>query len=158
MKPNCKRLLSFALCLVMLVGLFPADALAESAPAQEPELRGMTDYAVTADGTLGQVFANSLNASDGADGDVSPNHVSTVDVENDTVTVGYSAAEAAELVLAFYADPGEEEDPVLQLLSTAVEEVDPEQTKLSLALPEGLPEYYLIGAYLLRSGSHEPLC
>ena len=120
MKNASKRLLSFALCLVLLAGLFPPL----SAQGEES----------------------------------AKNQISTVEIVEEKVRVGYSATESAELVVAFYADPGAEDAPVLQLLATVTGEAEPELTKVSLDLPLGLPDYFALGAYLLRSGTHEPLC
>ncbi len=159
MKAAAKRLFSLLLCLVMLVGLFPAVSLAEgegTAPA--PAVEDRSEYQLKGTNTLGQVFANSLDLSGASADDATGSQVSELEIADGLVRVSYGADEEAELVLAFYEDPGEEEAPVLKLLATTTELVDPARNSLTLPLPEGLPEYYLVGAYLLRSGSHEPLC
>ena len=93
MKNASKRLLSFALCLVLLAGLFPPL----SAQGEES----------------------------------AKNQISTVEIVEEKVRVGYSATESAELVVAFYADPGAEDAPVLQLLATVTGEAEPEHTTAS---------------------------
>ena len=158
MKAAAKRSFSLFLCLVMLAGLFPAVSHAEDARNQ-PEMETSADTRVQASDTLGQVFANSLDLSGDLTGEESSsNSVSDLTVTDGKVTVTYRAAEEAELVVAFYEDPGAEEAPALKLLATATAPVDGTGTAAELDLPEGLPEYYLVGVYLLRSATHEPLC
>ena len=158
MKAAAKQSFSLFLCLVMLAGLFPGVSHAEDARNQ-PEMETSADTRVQASDTLGQVFANSLDLSGDLTGEESSsNSVSDLTVTDGKVTVTYRAAEEAELVVAFYEDPGAEEAPALKLLATATAPVDGTGTAAELDLPEGLPEYYLVGVYLLRSATHEPLC
>ena len=158
MKAEAKRLFCLFLCVVMLVGLFPTASLAEEeGAALSPAVEDRSKYRIRGTNTLGKAFANSLQA----DLDSKPeeaNQISDVSVESDGIAVGYLASEAAELVVAFYADPGEEESPALRLLTTATAAVDPDGNGIVLPLPDDLPEYYIVGAFLLRSGTHEPLC
>ena len=130
-KNASKRLLSFALCLVLLVGLFPPLS-ARAEDSGQSGMESFADYRMESVGTLGRTFANSMNAQMEAEAEESAkNQISTVEIVEEKVRVGYSATESAELVVAFYADPGAEDAPVLQLLATVTGEAEPEHTTAS---------------------------
>ena len=131
MKNTSKRWLSFALCLVLLVGLFPPLS-AQAEEAGQSGMESFADYRMESVGTLGRVFANSLSTQMEAEAaEPAENRISTVEIVEEKVTVSYSVTESAELVVAFYADPGAEDATVLQLLATVTGEVEPEHTTAS---------------------------
>ena len=75
-------------------------------------------------------------------------------MEDGQVTINYVSAEDAEILVALYEDRTD----ALKLITTVTVEVSAEANTATATLPEEVPEYFIVGAYLIRSGSHEPLC
>ena len=148
-----KRVFCLLLALALCVGLFPAQALAESeenaAGTAELKTEGL---AVEATSSLGRAFQNTME-EEGVD-ETSPYRINGVSVESGKVTVSYTSAEDAEVLVAIYEDRSD----VLKLITTLRLDVSAEQDTVVGSLPEQTPEYFIVGAYLIRSGSHEPLC
>ena len=149
-----KRVFCLFLALILCVGLLPSQALAEGEKASEgkAELKS-DDLQVEATTSLGNAFRNSLEEQTDPE-ESAPYRINGVAVKDGEVIVSYTSEEDAEVLVAIYEDRTD----VLKLITTVTVEVSAEANKATATLPEEVPEYFYVGAYLIRSGSHEPLC
>ncbi len=149
-----KRVFGLFLALTLCLGFFPAQALAEGAGGESglAELKS-DNLQVEATSSLGRAFQNTMAEQTDPE-ETSPYRINGVAVEDGEVTVSYTSAEDAEVLVAIYEDRSD----ALKLITTLRLEVSAEEDTVVGTLPEETPEYFLVGAYLIRSGSHEPLC
>ena len=150
-----KRVFCLFLALTLCLSFFPMTASAEG---KDP-FRGDADLELQAENSLGRALLNSINRENEEAEQAGPCHVNGVTVEDGVVTVSYDTDEDAQVLVAIYEDAIYDDDPdVLKLLTTVTAEAPAELDLAVAELSEEIPETFIVGAYLLRTGSHEPLC
>ena len=149
-----KRVFCLFLALTLCVGFFPAPALAEGDAKSTGTAELKSDnLQVEATSSLGKAFQNTMEEQTDPE-ENAPYRINGVAVEDGQVTINYVSAEDAEILVALYEDRTD----ALKLITTVTVEVSAEANTATATLPEEVPEYFIVGAYLIRSGSHEPLC
>nr|MBQ8243785.1 leucine-rich repeat protein [Oscillospiraceae bacterium] len=146
-----KRMISFLLAVVLLVGLVPVGAAATETTVDTGEM--------TIEGTnaLGDLLTEEISAYQNANLTAMDEYESGFSVTNltfsgATATVTYDAAEEATLVVAVYTEDG------LTLLNSAYKTVSPDNTTATVTISGEMPEFFTASAYLLNSYDLAPLC
>ena len=150
-----KKVFCLFLALALCMSFFPVATAAEG----EPQIRNDAELELQAQNSLGRVLLNGIQHDAEETEEAGPCHVNGVSVEDDVVTVSYNTDEDAQVVVAIYEDAIYDDDPdVLKLLTTVMADAPANMDLVELSLSEEIPATFIVGAYLLRTGSHEPLC
>ena len=136
-----------------------SDPFLQAAYAQtEQEQTGQSEVdtskvSMTATDSFGQLLANGVNEQNGTSSD-NTSRITKVQLNGHTANVEFVTDEAADLVVAVYADSAAEE-----MVASGTEKVsgDGGNGSSKVAITGDIPEYYTVKAYLLRQSDHSPL-
>lgn len=136
-----------------------SDPFLQAAYAQtEQEQTGQSEMdtskvSMTATDSFGQLLANGVNEQNGTSSD-NTSRITKVQLNGHTANVEFVTDEAADLVVAVYADSAAEE-----MVASGTEKVsgDGGNGSSKVAIMGDIPEYYTVKAYLLRQSDHSPL-
>ena len=136
-----------------------SDPFLQAAYAQtEQEQTGQSEMdtsnvSMTATDSFGQLLANGVNEQNGTSSD-NTSRITKVQLNGHTANVEFVTDEAADLVVAVYADSAAEE-----MVASGTEKVsgDGGNGSSKVEITGDIPEYYTVKAYLLRQSDHSPL-
>lgn len=136
-----------------------SDPFLQAAYAQtEQEQTGQSEVdtskvSMTATDSFGQLLANGVNEQNGTSSD-NTSRITKVQLNGHTANVEFVTDEAADLVVAVYADSAAEE-----MVASGTEKVsgDGGNGSSKVEITGDIPEYYTVKAYLLRQSDHSPL-
>lgn len=149
MMKHWKRVLAMLLAVVMAVGVMPIGALAQDEKTIKTIDGSQTDLSVQATNPLAKALSDAVEENDSGNGAYS---ISSLRFDGDAVVVGYAAEEDCRVLLGFYDESGK------RMYTSVCVEVSKDDTSKQIDLPqEGLPENYMVKAFLIDS-EDRPLC
>ncbi|MBR6113677.1 MAG: hypothetical protein IKQ10_00680 [Oscillospiraceae bacterium] len=144
-----KRALSLFLALVLVFSLLPVNVLATE-DDQPAEIKS-DDYSMEGTTSLGKLMTHTIESADASESGFTSS-VTDIAVTGTHATVELSTDRASELVVAVYPEEGTQ---MLGSGHTAVAAGD-EAAEVNIEIDQ-MPEYFVLGAYLLDAETREPL-
>ncbi len=146
-----KRIMSLILCVVMLVTALPLEAMAQQGESTGTLDPGMTEVRGT--NTFGTMVAEEIQAEYEEEANAYGGYgILDLEITGNTAKVNYFALEEANLVVAIYTEDG------VQMLTSGNTRVDPEKTVATVTIAGTMPQYFMVGAYMLDTYDFSPLC
>jgi len=147
-----KKLLSFLLVMVMMLGMIPVTVQAETA---EPTVSTESNVSVEGTNSFGNLLSDAIAEAEAEEVDDEGNglySVTDLTIEGNTATVTYEAMEQATLVVAIYSEDG------MQLITSGKTTVSPDLTEAEVTIEGEMPEFFEAAAYLVDAYDYSPLC
>ena len=167
-----KRILSIILSILMIFNFCGMDrpvyatemedlgiATDTDAEIQEDDLDSdveeVNELQVESDNSFGDLFADIVNEE--AESQQLDYYISSVEVENDTLTATFSTIEDCSIIIGIYSEESSEGSDYM--LASFISEVSPDYSvmKLDISDESFVTEYYYIRAFLVDTSSKAPL-
>ena len=150
-----KKIISIILVLTMLATTFilPINANAEESAGTDSTTTGDGDFTVQSTNPFGDLLTQTIGDEMQKQLDGNGYNVFSINVEENFVTVEYEALDSCTLVVCLYDELGES---VLAYESVEVS-ADENSAEIEIA-EEDMPQYFVAGAYLVKTEDLKPLC
>ena len=150
-----KKIISIILVLTLLATTFilPINAHAEEAAGPDSTTTGESDLTIESTNSFGDLLTQTISDEMQKQLDGNGYNVFSINVEDNFVTVEYEALDSCTLVVCLYDELGE------SVLAYGSVEVSADETSAEIEIAEeDMPQYFVVGAYLVKTEDLKPLC
>ncbi|MBQ2815769.1 MAG: hypothetical protein IJE65_03775 [Clostridia bacterium] len=150
-----KKIISIILVLTMLATTFilPINAHAEETAGADSTTTGDGDFTVESTNSFGDLLTQTIGDEMQKQLDGNGYNVFSINVEENFVTVEYEALDSCTLVVCLYDELGE------SVLAYESVEVSSDESSAEIEIAEeDMPQYFVAGAYLVKTEDLKPLC
>ena len=150
-----KKIISIILVLTLLATTFimPINAHAEETAGADSTTTGENDFTIQSTNSFGDLLTQTIGDEMQKQLDGNGYNVFSINVEDNFVTVEYEALDSCTLVVCLYDELGE------NILAYGSVEVSPDESSAEIEIAdEDMPQYFVAGAYLVKTEDLKPLC
>ena len=150
-----KKIISIILILTLLATTFimPINAHAEETAGADSTTTGDSDLTIESTNSFGDLLTQTIGDEMQKQLDGNGYNVFSINVEDNFVTVEYEALDSCTLVVCLYDELGE------NILAYGSTQVSPDESSAEIEIAdEDMPQYFVAGAYLVKTEDLKPLC